>query len=330
MKIKPIKPQTFPLKKLNWEKFLPYVGKAHAVVGKLNEILKSFKNPLFTLAYLKTEEAMESAPAKKPAVVKGLPLAALNDRTSLEFALKSSKPFTDPFFFEFHRLLHVAKKKNEKFRKKQRWIGLIGRPIEKSKYFPPNAQLIASYLKNLRKYYYYTEKDRLVQLALYFAQFLAIYPFIDGNGRVAQIQILVYVYRKRVVSHPLFFMCGYFRRHYNAYYNYLFEISKKKDWESWIIFFLKGVIQHGKGICRRAKKILELEKQWVEELLNILPPQIRRKNFDFIFANLVFTPQRFSSLFHLSKTQEKKLFRFFRIQKVQGNYVCKNILHAVA
>ena len=153
---------------------------------------------------------------------------------------------------------------------------------------------------------------------------------MDGNGRVARIIIPVFLYRKKEISYPLFFMSSYFRRNYDAYYDRLFGISEKKDWESWIIYFLKGVIEQGKRTCKRAERLLELEKQWAEELLNILPPQLHRKIFDFIFANPVFTQQMFSSLFHLSKTTEKKLFRVIRIRKVQGYYVCKNILHAVA
>jgi Fic family protein len=331
MQIKTFTPKKLPLR-LKWAEILPYLGKAHEAIGELNEMLKTFKNPLSTLAFLKTQEALDSVHAKKSKFVSlEPPTAVVSTQRALEFALKSRQPFTNHFFLEIHRLLNTTKRRdNGKFRTKQNWIGPIGRPIEEGRYFPPKAQLVPSYLNNLRKYFFYAEKDSLVQLAIYFAQFLAIHPFMDGNGRVARILIPVFLYRKKEVKYPLLFMGGYFKRHYDAYYDRLFGISEKKDWESWIIFFLKGLVEQGKRTCRKARRLLELEKKWAEELFNILPPRLHRKFFDFIFANPVFTPQMFSLLFHLSKTTENKLFRVFQIRKVQGCYVCKNIMHAVA
>ena len=111
MKIKPFTPPKLPLKKLNWEKILPYLGKAHEVMGELNEILKSSKDPLSTLAFLKTQEAVDSVHAKKSQAAQSLPAAARNDQKALEFAIKSRQPFTDQFFFGDSSTAKCGKKK---------------------------------------------------------------------------------------------------------------------------------------------------------------------------------------------------------------------------
>ncbi|MDR0617319.1 MAG: Fic family protein [Endomicrobium sp.] len=71
------------------------------------------------------------------------------------------------------------------------------------------------------------------------AQFELLHPFIDGNGRVGRLLIPLFLYEKRVISKPVFYISSYFERNRQEYYSNLNIISKDSNWLKWIEFFLK-------------------------------------------------------------------------------------------
>lgn len=113
-------------------------------------------------------------------------------------------------------------------------------------------------MDNLIKYAHQREKDPLVQLAIFFAQLLIIHPFMDGNGRVARICIPLFLYKKKLIAAPIFYMSPYFKRHRLSYFTKLYEISDEDKWEEWIEFFLKGIVEQGKKNIRTAKALSAL------------------------------------------------------------------------
>jgi Fic family protein len=213
-----------------------------------------------------------------------------------------------------------------RFRNRQNWIGPEGGSIEEGRYFPPKASQVSGYMKNLQAYLNHPEKDKLVQWAVYFAQFLAIHPFMDGNGRVVRVLTPVFLSQKKLLSYPLFYISGYFKRHYGAYYDKLFDISNKDDWKGWIEFFLKGIIEEGERNCKKALKLARLYKKWAGVLSKDLPPQLARKTLDFIFENPVFIQHQFRSRCRCSSAAQKKIFKDLKIQKTRRKMVCQPIL----
>ena len=106
-------------------------------------------------------------------------------------------------------------------------------------------------MRKLNAYVNKKEKDPLVQLAIYFAQLLIIHPFMDGNGRLARSLVPIFLYKKGLISTPRFYLSAYFKRHRLEYFKRLYMISKKKDWEGWIRFFLQGIIEEGELMIRQ-------------------------------------------------------------------------------
>ena len=51
----------------------------------------------------------------------------------------------------------------------------------------------------------------------------------------------LFLYYKKVIHKPYFYLSTYFEKNRNKYYSTLNAISKKEDWKSWIIYFLEGV-----------------------------------------------------------------------------------------
>ena len=154
-----------------------------------------------------------------------------------------------------------------RLRKRQNWIGAEGCPIEEAYFFPPKFQLLPKYLKNWTLYSRRKELDPLLQLAILFAQFLIIHPFMDGNGRVARIYIPLFLLRKHLISQPFFFLSDYFESKRARYNQKLFSISEENDWEGWILYFLEGVIEQAIYLKSQAEKLKQL-------YLNVKQPEL--------------------------------------------------------
>ena len=212
---------------LKWEEWVDLLGKAHEVVGRFDELICLFSRRSFS--FLKKDELR--VPHAHPTLLR------LAER-------HAHKPFTLALLKKMHRALKPVKDVG-RFRKRQNWIGPEGGSIEEAYYLPPKFERVPALMDNLKKYLNSKEKDPLIQLAIFVAQLLIIHPFMDGNGRIARALIPMILCKKKMTRAPLFFMSAYFHRHRLQYFEKLFQISKNNDWEGWIRFFLKGIIEDG-------------------------------------------------------------------------------------
>jgi len=342
MKIKTNIPDSLPLKKLPWDAWVTLLGQAHRTIAKFDEIIKAVPKPS-VLYLLKIDEALASVHTVKGSLKKVLcpqvfakdpkeMAPILNYAKALDYACRQ-KRLTNHVLCTIHSVCKKDSTHNKKelgrFRDRQNWIGPEGCPIEKGLFFPPEPSRIAKCMKNLQAYLSYREKDPLVQIAIYFAQFLCIHPFMDGNGRVGRSFLAALLWQKKLTSYPLFFFSGYFSRHYDAYFDRLFYIFEEDGWEKWIIFFLKGVVEEGERNCKKANKLTALYNKWARELSNSFPPEITEKSLDFLFKNPIFSRQKFIAHTKIPLATQEKIIRSLKISKSHGIFVCKPILSAI-
>ncbi len=335
----PVIPEKLPLKKLNLKRLKPGLKKAYRKLTEFSAILKNIPNPQKTLTLLTVEEAINSVglcrnkkmlaqlfcPELYPKKSKEIQ-SILQCREALKDALK--KPLNTSFLLQLHRRVKkgfVTQKADlGRFRNRQNWIGPEGGSIEEGRFFPPKASQVPAYMKNLQDYLFSEEQDPLVQLAIYFAQLLIIHPFMDGNGRVGRIFLSMFLYQKQLTSHPLFYWSGYCKRHHKKYFDRLFNISAKRDWEGWILFFLKGIVEEGERNCKKAKALEALYKKWADQLLVSFPPSQVKRILGFLFENPIFPLKKI-------KTRNfavlQKICGIRRLSKV---LICEPILFAAS
>lgn len=82
----------------------------------------------------------------------------------------------------------------------------------------------------------------MVKVALIHAQFETIHPFLDANGRIGRLLIVALFENWELLPEPLMYLSGYLKQHQAEYYRRLSAIRTEGDWESWITFFLEGVV----------------------------------------------------------------------------------------
>jgi Fic family protein len=129
-----------------------------------------------------------------------------------------------------------------KFRKTQNWIGPTGSTIETATYVPPPVDEMQNALSDLEKFIHADmEIPTLVRAGMIHYQFEAIHPFLDGNGRVGRLIIMLLFREWSVLSQPLLNLSAYFERHRQEYYDHLLAVSQHGKWEEWLRFFLRGI-----------------------------------------------------------------------------------------
>lgn len=281
--------------KLDWNLILPWLGEARSALGRLDEISEPLPLSLFetnfweesihslhpqkirtTLREVLSFHAGKPIAEKQAAVLKKVVLV----KEALHSAIRSRNVFDRKLWNRIHKMVKkdgINPKDIGKIRKRQNWIGPEGGPIEEAYFLPPPPNKILRQIHQLESYLKKEETDPLIQIALSFAQFLIIHPYMDGNGRVARILIPIWATQKKLLSRPLLLMSKYFDQTRLEYVDQLFNISKKQRWEDWVIYFLKGVIDSAHEMKERGKELKQLFAKIPEESL-FLHPVIAEKN----------------------------------------------------
>jgi len=153
------------------------------------------------------------------------------------------------------------------FRRSQNWIGPSGSTLNTAPYVPPPPEEMKTCLADWESFIQNRSQfPELVQCALLHEQFDAIHPFLDGNGRVGRLLITLFLIERERLSQPLLYLSTFFEAHRQEYYNYLQNVRTEGDWNSWILFFLNGVIETAQQAARQANQIMQLREKYLTEL----------------------------------------------------------------
>lgn len=168
-------------------------------------------------------------------------------------------------------------------------------------YTPPqNKDHILDLMANLERYINDDDlhkTDPLIKMAIIHYQFESIHPFYDGNGRTGRILNILYLVLKGLLDIPILYLSRYITQNKAQYYKVLQGVRKKNDWESLILFMLKGVeltamqtislITDIKSLIVSSKHELrdKLPKIYSQDLLNIIFKNPYTKT-DFLVTDL--------------------------------------------
>jgi Fic family protein len=147
-------------------------------------------------------------------------------------------------------------------RTSQNWIGPAGCTLNTATFVPPPHHAVPEALGDLEKYLHGDDSlPPLVKIALAHVQFETIHPFLDGNGRVGRLLITFLLTECGVLHKPVLYLSHYFKRHRQSYYDHLQAVRDHGDWEAWLAFFLRGVIEVAGEAAETARRILQLREQ---------------------------------------------------------------------
>lgn len=184
---------------------------------------------------------------------------------ALNYGLSRVKklPLSLRLILELHRELMLGARSTHhsypgEFRRSQNWIG--GTAPANARFVPPPAHEMNQALGDLEKFMYREDEFLpLVKAGLIHAQFEAIHPFTDGNGRTGRMLVTMYLWHTGLLEIPLLYLSSYFKMHQQVYYEKLDGYhSETGQVEEWLDFFLDGVIEISKSATDTCSQITRL------------------------------------------------------------------------
>lgn len=309
--MQPYVPDALPLIDLDFRRLLPQVGQANAALARYDGLLQGIPNPAVMLSPLTTQEAVLSSKIEgtqatvdevleqEAGLIKqGEKFQDIQEISNYRQALFAAReylkdyPIRLAFVRELHRILMNSVRGQDKtpgeFRKDQNWIGNHGCTIEQASFVPPNPIQLPDYLQAWESYLDSDDTDFLLQTAVMHAQFELLHPFKDGNGRIGRILIPLFLYQKRALSQPMFYLSEYLEHHREQYYQRLRGISTEGDWNGWIAFFLQAVTTQANQNSARTTAIKSLYEQMKLAIQEVTRSQYTLHLLDAIFSKPIF------------------------------------------
>ena len=215
-------------------------------------------------------------------------------------------PLCNRLLREIHERLLSGVRGQEKnpgeFRKSQNWIGAASCSLKDARYIPPNARDMNQAMDELELYM--NEEDNLdpiIRIALIHYQFETIHPFLDGNGRVGRLMILLYLMEHRLISKPIIYISYFLKKNQIEYYDRISEVRRNGNYEQWVSFFLEAVSAAAKDSLDTIEKLNFLHEKNIEKL-----PQASRSNdtvrkvFDYIEQHPIISINKTSTALGIS------------------------------
>lgn len=154
------------------------------------------------------------------------------------------------------------------FRTTQNWIGPPNCTLHDAVFVPPRqGQWLTTALTDWERYLNDdVSVPPLVAAALLHYQFETIHPFLDGNGRLGRLAIILHLMQIDELPQPLLYLSPYFARNRTAYYAHLQGVREQGAIQAWLQFFLEGVRVQADDAVDRAERLVDLQNRFRSEL----------------------------------------------------------------
>lgn len=134
---------------------------------------------------------------------------------------------------------------------------------------PPPATKVPEFIADLEKYIHnQNELPALIKAGLAHVQFETIHPFLDGNGRIGRLLIVLMLIESGLIEAPILYPSYYFKKNHLEYYQCLERVQTHGDFEGWIVFYLKAIRDSAQDAHQRAKEIEILENDLKQMIQN--------------------------------------------------------------
>ncbi|MGH3940856.1 MAG: Fic family protein [Pseudonocardiaceae bacterium] len=182
--------------------------------------------------------------------------------------LEEGFPISLRLIKEMHQLLLTNVRGQERtpgeFRRSQNWISSPDNQPRTARFVPPVVEEMWRALDDWEKYLH-DEEPRLpllIRCALLHYQFETIHPFLDGNGRLGRLFIILHLVDRGRLPTPLLYLSNYFDERKADYYDRLQHVRERGEVDAWLDFFLQGVAVQANDAVARAEVLVDLREQY--------------------------------------------------------------------
>lgn len=193
------------------------------------------------------------------------------------------------------------------FRTYQNFIG--GTTEANATYVPPPISSMQQCLDDFEEFMHERPLPPLIQAAALHYQFEAIHPFGDGNGRVGRLLMMLFLIERELLPQPLLYLSAYFERERTAYYAGLMRVSTHGDWDAWLRYVLTGIREQAAEAADLADRLLELQAETRERLLQRRATANALALVDELFVNPLITIGRAQGLLRVTHPTARAAIR---------------------
>lgn len=214
-------------------------------------------------------------------------------------------PLSSRLLRETHRTLLQGVRGEHKlpgeFRTSQNWIG--GASLADAVFIPPHHADLGRMMGDLENFMHNESiaVPHLIKIAIAHYQFETIHPFLDGNGRIGRLMIMLYLVSNGILKEPILYLSDFFDRNKGLYYDNLMIVRQKHNLTQWLKFFLVGVAQTSEKAITSLNNIMQLKQDCDNRILTLgrKAPNAKRL-LDSLFAQPVVSASSIASLLDVS------------------------------
>lgn len=152
-------------------------------------------------------------------------------------------PLSGRLIRDLHRIAlqgeHNEKKYAGAFRTSPVWIGAPWDTLATAPFIPPSPEDMLTAFYDLERYINTTEADHpLIRAALIHYQFEVIHPFVNGNGRIGRLLVLLFLVGQGILDGCTIGLSTALQLRQPQYVNGLSAVELSAAYERWVRFFL--------------------------------------------------------------------------------------------
>ena len=290
------------------------VLKAHEALGVIRQLASNLPNPDLIARTLDRREAVNSSQIEgthasvdelleyeATGESEGLPAdvqVTLNYVKALDVGLQAVRragpgAITTALIQELHRVLMDGVQDYRdvpgELRSIQNWIGSAN--IYDASLVPAPPNQLSPCLDDLMGLLQYQADgvaavSIVVRLAIAHAQFEAIHPFRDGNGRVGRLLLPIMLAAE---GYPPVYLAGYLKSNQRRYYSTLLAAQTQGDWQAWVSFLARGVVESCSEAAAMTRRLLALRDEWRSRVALLRGDATGRKLVEILMGTPIVT-----------------------------------------
>jgi Fic family protein len=175
------------------------------------------------------------------------------------------------------------------FRRTQNWICSPENRPDTATFVPPTVEQMRPALDDWERFVHDPDPQLplLVRTALLHYQFETIHPFLDGNGRIGRLLIVLHLIEQGPLVAPLLPISTHLELRRSEYYDRLRAVRERGEIDGWLRYFLGAVAEVAGDSVVRAERLMDLREKYRSGLRGSRSraPEV----VDLLFGNPVLT-----------------------------------------
>lgn len=162
-------------------------------------------------------------------------------------------------------------------------------------FVPASVASLEDGIAALERYVHDDDIEPLVQTAVMHAEFEALHPFKDGNGRLGRMLVPLNLWQRNVIHAPHLYVSAAIEERREEYVDRLRDVSASGNWNDWITFFLEILQRQAELNMEITEKIGALYTEMQGRFRVVLNSQWSPLALDYVFAKPVFRNSAFTA-----------------------------------